>query len=252
MATTEVFGQRVFYRSGRVEFPADGRGIVFLHGAGGNGQIWHMQRRLLGEGRFACAPDLPGHGRSEGQASDSVEAYADVVMAFLDAVGIRHATLVGHSMGGAVAQTCALSCPDCVENLVLIGTGAKLTVAPVIFTVLRQAPETFAEIAQGFAFAAGTAPGLRATILEFLDPRVALTDFIACDRFDARERIDAIRARTCVIVGAEDRMTPPKWSRFLSEKIPGAEYHEIPEAGHMAMIEKADAVAAVLHSFLRP
>ena len=252
MPDAEVFGQRIFYRTGRVDKPIDGRGVVLLHGAGGNGQAWNLQRRALGEEHFCCALDLPGHGRSEGQASDSVDAYADVVMGFLDAVGIARAALVGHSMGGAIAQVCALSCPDCVEALVPVGSGAKMSVAPMIFAVLREAPETFAEAAREFAFGNGAAPAMREAILGFLDPRVALTDFVACDRFDVRERLGDIRARTCVVVGAEDRMAPPKWARFLAERIPGAEYHEVPGAGHMAMIEKAEAVTAILQAFLRP
>jgi pimeloyl-ACP methyl ester carboxylesterase len=252
VATVEVFGQRLFYRCGRVERPVDGRGVVFLHGAGGNGQVWQAQRRLLGDACFCCAPDLPGHGRSEGQPSDSVDAYADTVMAFMDAVGITRATLVGHSMGGAIAQVCALSCPDCVESLVLIGSGAKLSVAPMVFSVLREAPATFPEIAKGFAFGPGASDRLRETILRLMDPKVALTDFIACDRFDVRDRLSAIRARTCVVVGSEDGMTPVKWSRYLAASIAGAVVHEIEGAGHMVMVERPDEVGKILRDFLRP
>ena len=250
MPTAAFEGQEIFYRTGRVTEPVDGRGIVFVHGAGGNGMIWHSQRRTLGEGAFCAALDLPGHGRSGGRPADSVDAYADLVTGFLDAVGLARATVVGHSMGGAVAQTLALTRPDRVEALVLMSTGARLRVAEAILIGLRETPDLFCEQFETFAFGPGADPDSVALVLEGFDPAVALPDFLACNRFDRISGIEQIGVPTCVIVGEADLLTPVKYSRHLADHIEGARLHVVESAGHMVMLEAGEEVNRILAAFL--
>ena len=81
-------------------------------------------------------------------------------------------------------------------------------------------------------------------------PLVTLGDYVACDRFDVRDRIAGIRAPTLVVTGVEDRLTPPKFGRFLAETVPGARLVEVPGAGHFPQLEQPAAVAAAIREFV--
>ena len=79
---------------------------------------------------------------------------------------------------------------------------------------------------------------------------VAHADFAACDAFDVRSRLSEIRAPTLIVCGAEDKMTPPKYSEYLTQNIAGAEFHLIENAGHMVMLERPEEFNRVLLDFL--
>jgi len=228
--------------------------VVLIHGAGGDYLHWpHNIRRL--PGYRVLAPDLPGHGRSEGLGQQSVRAYAQVVIDWLIETGIYRAVFVGHSMGGAIAQTLALEHQENVLGLGLVGTGARLRVNPALLERISS-PETFksaVDLVVEWSYARQTSPRQREQIRKQLAsnrPSVLLGDYQACDRFDVMERVKDIRVPTCVICGEDDRMTPPKYSEYLAEHLPNAQLKLIPEAGHMVMLEQAEAVAGVLEDFL--
>lgn len=124
-----------YYYVGKTTLPdvvpdfSRGRKLIFIHAAGSNGHAWHRQYDALGAAHSPIALDLPGHGRSAGvEGLHSVEAYADFVVAFADALKIDSAVIVGCSMGGAVAMDLALRHPGRVQALVLMATAAKFNI----------------------------------------------------------------------------------------------------------------------------
>ncbi|HXG04133.1 MAG TPA: alpha/beta fold hydrolase [Candidatus Binatia bacterium] len=101
-----------------------GRGpsVVFLHGLGGFAESWRPTMEALAGRHTVLALDLPGFGRSaKPRGRYDLEFFAAAVHGFLDAMGIPQATLVGHSLGGAVAVACALRRPSRVDRLALLG-----------------------------------------------------------------------------------------------------------------------------------
>ncbi len=90
--------------------------IVFIHGAGGNHLVWGFQRRAVADIAHVIALDLPGHGRSDSPGRNTIDGYRDVVLGLLDALKIERAVIDGHSMGGAIAQTLALTNPERVAG----------------------------------------------------------------------------------------------------------------------------------------
>jgi pyruvate dehydrogenase E2 component (dihydrolipoamide acetyltransferase) len=101
----------------------DGETVVLLHGFGGDLLTWLFIAEPLARGRVVYAVDLPGHGGSSKDVGDgTVDAFAAVLGAFLDALGIEHAHLVGHSLGGAIAVTYASARPERVRSLVLVAS----------------------------------------------------------------------------------------------------------------------------------
>lgn len=230
-----------------------GRPVVLVHGAGGRGAVWAPQLAALGDIARLLAPDLPGHGATAGPGHQAIGEYADWVLGFLDAAGLARPVVGGHSMGGAIAQTLALAHPDRVGGLVLVGTGARLRVLPRILEALREAPPEALGLLDSLSYGAATPPervveadrALRET-----PPWVTLGDYLACDRFDVMNRIGAIRAPTLVVVGREDRLTPPKYAAYLAAAIPGARLVEVDGAGHFAQLEQPAAVNAALRGYL--
>lgn len=229
--------------------------LVLIHGAGGSHLHWPLPvRRLPGETVYAL--DLPGHGRSGGVGRQIIADYAGAVLDWLDGMLINQAILVGHSMGGAIAQTLALTAPENVAGLVLVGTGARLPVNEAILqgTLSESAfPDTVAQIIK-WAFALNAPAQLtRLAHQRMLEvrPTVVHADFLACSTFDVTETIGAVVTPALVIWGAVDKMVPERASRFLAEKIAGATLKVIPDAGHMVMLEQPQAVAEAVAGFMR-
>ena len=227
--------------------------LILVHGAGGARLHWPAELRRL-PGATVYTLDLPGHGRSQGQGCDTIAAYADSVAAFFHAVGIEQAVIVGHSMGGAIAMTMALDFADHVAGLVLIGTGARLRVAPAILEGIRNDFDGTTELITRFAWAP-EAPSrlikLGQRALQETGPDVLLADFMACDRFDVMERLREIETPTLVIAGSVDQLTPVKYARFAAEHIHDARLVVVEGAGHMAMLERPTEVTQAIRDLLK-
>src|SRR5262249_60897529 len=104
--------------------------------SGGSSQVWKNQLDGLADLGLIMALDLPGHGRSGGSIPKRIDDAAAVVAGFLDALRLPRVVIGGHSMGGAIAQQLALSYPERVAGLILIGTGARLRVLPRLLDLL--------------------------------------------------------------------------------------------------------------------
>jgi pimeloyl-ACP methyl ester carboxylesterase len=228
--------------------------VILIHGAGGNHLHWPPEiRRLTGQRIFA--PDLPGHGKSEGVGRQSVADYARCILDLLDALHIHKAIIIGHSMGAAIALTLALDHSRHVLALGLIGGGGRLKVSPDLIedvsspVTLPHALQTIAEM----AFSPKVEPHLKQLAMQ----RMTLTrstvfqgDFLACNQFDVMDRLAKIHVPTLVLCGGDDRMAPPRYSEYLSSSIKKSRLVIIPDAGHMLMIEKPKAVADLLSTFI--
>jgi pimeloyl-ACP methyl ester carboxylesterase len=227
--------------------------LVLLHGAGGAADLWGPQLEGLGSAARVIAPDLPGHGPLAGPGRQSVAAYAAWVEAFLDALGLDRIVLGGHSMGGAIAQALALGRPGRLRGLVLVGTGARLRVLARILALLGERPPEGRSLIQGLSYAPA-APAERVAVADRVlgetAPLVTLGDYLACDRFDAIGRVDAIRVPTLVVAGLEDRLTPPRFARYLAGTIPGARLVEVAAAGHFPQLEAPAVVSEAIRDFL--
>ena len=90
--------------------------LLLIHGAGACHLCWPAELRRL-SGYTVYTLDLPGHGKSAGIGQHTIAAYAAKVIEFLSAMGIYHATLIGHSMGGAIALQAAYEYPNQVSAL---------------------------------------------------------------------------------------------------------------------------------------
>src|SRR5207247_10434408 len=116
-----VNGAKVYAATGGRTFDRASPLVVVLHGAGLDHTVWALLARWFAHRGFGVlAPDLPGHGRSEGEPLQSIAAMADFTAALIAAAGARNAMIVGHSMGSLVALETAARHPHKVAALGLI------------------------------------------------------------------------------------------------------------------------------------
>ena len=228
--------------------------VVLIHGAGGTHLYWPSDvRRLAGYRVYAL--DLPGHGKSEGRGQQSIPAYGNAILDWMNGIGLHRVVFVGHSMGSAIALSLALDHPEHVLGLGLVGAGARLHVSPTLLesTSSQMTYQNAIDLIVSRSFGDQTSKQLVAlAALRMAETRYSVLhgDLLACDVFDVTNRLTEIDLPTLVICGNQDKMTPKRYSQFLVDGISGAQIVIIPDAGHMVMLEKPKTVADALLNFL--
>jgi pimeloyl-ACP methyl ester carboxylesterase len=228
--------------------------LVLVHGAGGDHLFWPAEMRRLPDNRVITL-DLPGHGKSKGPGRQSVQAYASDVAEFMGALGISRAVFVGHSMGGAIALTLALDYPDHVAGIGLISTGPSLPIPPlVIENAANQSTLPLAiDFLQEMSLGSQASANLKGIVFKRLTETrqiILLDDLLACNRFNLDDRLEAIRTPVLVVCGTEDKLTPPRFSKILSRRIPGAALQTVDGAGHMLVLEQPRRLAKLTSVFM--
>jgi pimeloyl-ACP methyl ester carboxylesterase len=247
MPTSFIDGGELYYHHHRGALNVKAPPLVLVHGAGGNLMHWPGELRRLPD-HEVVALDLPGHGHSSGPGLPDIGAYAEVVRKFADAHKLPAFVLGGHSMGGAIALEFALRYGNRLAGLILVGTGARLRVAPEILAGVQHDIEGATALLAEWAHGEHVDPNLQRIYLRRLrevDPQVLSNDFLACDAFDRRADVAAIATPSLILCGDADRMTPVKYSQFLAAEMPGARLIILPGAGHMAMLEPRSRSAVV-------
>ncbi len=221
--------------------------ILFIHGAGGSRASWQVQLHYFKDSE---AIELPGH--PEGTGSKTIEAYAAWVAEYFRRKAVTYPVLVGHSMGGAIAIECALhSVP--LKALVLVGTGARLRVLKGILSMIQEDYEQASVFIARMSVSPSSDPIFAERIAKEMlkvNAQVTYGDFLACNAFDGMAEVERVEVPTLVICGADDQMTPTKYSQYLHEKIRNSKLVVIPGAGHSVMLEKYREFNAALSAFL--
>jgi pimeloyl-ACP methyl ester carboxylesterase len=248
--------------TGGREYDAAQPTVVLLHGAGMDHTVWQFQARAFAyRGYGVLSLDLPGHGRSDGTAPAAIAEYADAVAAVLDKVGVDQAHIVGHSMGAFIGIELAARYPDTVQSLTLVGVSERMTVHPDLLDAAQADDHLAFDLVSSWshtriAHTGGhPTPGLwmmgsTVRLLERSGPGVLHNDLAACNAYDtALDRAEEIVAPVLVLMGEHDLMTRPRGAATLAGAIPDATIVIVPDAGHMVMVERPDAVIDELLTF---
>lgn len=247
-------GRETAYR--RTHFGDRASPVVYVHGSGGTHEVWVHQYGRRENERPAVALDLSGHGESDDINTESgyetLDAYADDVLAV--AREVNAGVLVGNSLGGAILLHLAIERGIQPDALVLCGTGAKLGVTDELVDLLADDFDDTAEFLHGqdmlFHDASEEARAASKTALRETGLRVTRRDFMSCDAFDMRERLDEIDAPCLAITGEHDRLTPTSFHDYLSENIPTCEQATVEDAAHLSMLEQPEQWNSAIDSFL--
>ena len=231
--------------------------IVFLHGVGSDKSVWRLQLDHFGRTRRAIALDYPGYGDSDpAPAGTTRDDYAAAVLAAMDAMGIVEAHVCGLSLGGVIAIAMHAAAPERCASLVIADSFAVHPDGPAIYERSIAASADMRALAEGRAdvlLAQPADPAVRSEVIETMariDPAAFRIGAEAVWLADQRDRVAAIDVPTLVIVGEEDKVTPPDLSRGLAAAIPGSQLHVIPGAGHLANIEKPSAFNGLVEQFI--
>jgi aminoacrylate hydrolase len=260
--SVEVPGARINYqKAGR------GPAVLLLQGCGVAGEGWRPQMEGLSD-RYTCvAIDNRGIGASTAEAGRlTLERMAADALAVMDAEAIDRFHIVGHSMGGLLAQQLALDARARVTSLALLCTfargkqGAQLTPA-LLLTALRMRIGTramrrhaFLQLVMPEAILRARGPAQLAEELRALfghdlaeQPPIVMKQVGAMARHDVSARLAELGGiATLVVSAAEDRIARPAFGQQLAAAIPGARFVELAAAGHGVAIQCADMVNALL------
>jgi pimeloyl-ACP methyl ester carboxylesterase len=270
--------QRIVEVEGQVglavaEAGVGGAPLLLLHGfTGAKEDFGDWMDRLGDEGWHTVAPDLRGHGESskpEIEEAYSLEVMAADAFALADALGWGRFVLLGHSMGGMVAQIMALKEPGRLRGLVLMNThhGAIDSIDPEIAAAGADVARTQGMTVLGELISQLTNPldspadtrvrAERPGYAEFGDRKFAAASpsmyaamvgsmFGAADRLD---RLTALDLPTLVLVGEQDKgfLAP---SERMAAALPQGTYRCLPDAGHSPQFENPDAWWSAMSEFL--
>ena len=245
--------------------------VVLVHGVLCDHSVWALQSRYLAHhGWNVLAMDLPGHGRSQGNAPDTVEEAAAFVVALLDALGVQRAALVGHSWGSLIALEAAAKLGPRASHLVLVGTAYPMQVSAALLDAALNEPEKALKMVNVFSRSTLAAPPSalgpgtwvygaslalgRRVLHSNPTQNVFHRGFVACDRYRGGEAaIAQLQCPVGFVLGAQDQMTQPKAARTLIDAAQAAgkavTVVNLP-VGHHQMTEAPDATLFAIRDFL--
>ncbi len=240
--------------------------VLMLHGIGGGRQAFaHQMQPLADAGFHAVAWDMPGYGHSSIVEPYSFETLADECIELIDVLDPRRLVLVGHSMGGMVAQEVAARAPGRIAALVLAGTSAAFGKSDGdwqrAFVDERTAPLdaglSMAELASRLVAQMVSPDASQAARAEAIDvmshvpPRTYRLALQALMGFDRRAELAALAMPLLLVAGVDDRNAPPSVMQGMAERVPLAHYLCLERCGHLMPFEQPAAFNDALLAFLR-
>lgn len=257
-------GHALFADTGGAEHDPSRPTAVFIHGVLNDHHVWSVAARQVATwGWNVLALDLPGHGQSAGPAPSSVEAAAETVLAYLNALHINEAALIGHSWGSLIALEAAARDsarqPGRVCALVMVGTAYPMRVSPVLLDLALSDPLKAIEKITRYSHTASTdAATVQASrslmqTVHLRDPAAAVmhTGFMACDQYRGAEAaLSLLNCPTHFVLGQYDQMTPSTAAQSLIDGAPNPTVVMV-AAGHAIMSEAPEALWQALAKALK-
>jgi len=255
----ECPGGRLSYREAG---PGTAPALLLMHGVGGNARSFRAQLEGMSERFRVIAWDAPGYGESA-LREPNLDSYARAVMELLDALSVQSAHMLGHSMGGVVAQGVAALAPERARCLILSSTftgyhqpeGSPLTESwqARLRDIQSLSPAEFGKARARSMLAEGAADAIRDEAASIAgevrhDGLKAASEMLHVA--DTRDIARALNIPTLVIIGEEDRVIPPARSAEMAALIPGSRQVTIKGVGHAAYLEDLPAYNASLNDFL--
>ncbi len=246
--------------------PAGDTTVLMLHGIGGGRQAFARQMApLVDAGFHAVAWDMPGYGHSLIVDPYSFETLADECIELIDVLAPERLVLVGHSMGGMVAQEVAARAPERIAALVLAGTSAAFGKSngdwQRTFIEERTAPldagGSMRELATRLVpdmlgpKASDTARDEAIEVMAHVPPQTYRLALQALMGFDRRERLAQLTMPVLLIAASDDRNAPPAMMQGMAARMPNASLVEIGRCGHLMNLERPEAFNSALIGFLQ-
>jgi pimeloyl-ACP methyl ester carboxylesterase len=265
----DVGGARLYYYAAGTR--GAGEPVVLIHGFPTSSHLWRDVVPLIPEGHRVVVLDLLGYGRSDRPLDRdlSIKGHAERVIGLLDALRISYAAIVGHDLGGGIAQYLAVRYPTRVARLCLIDAVAfddwptrQVKLAKATLPLTRHLPATWvlsilrAELERGYAAEDRGARSVDIYIRPFCQPEgrdVLMQHLEALDPEETvalQPRLKDIVAPTAIITGAHDPFLPPAVAKRLHESIPDSTFDIIPDVRHFTPEEAPETISSILARWL--
>jgi 3-oxoadipate enol-lactonase len=248
------------------EGPEEAPVIIFIHGFPFNMCMWEKQVNALKDNYRVIAYDVRGHGKSEaGSGAFSIELFASDLMGLMDKLELDKAIVCGLSMGGYIALNAIQKHPDRFDALVLCDTQCtadtpegKEKRMKTIESIKENGVEGYANESINHLFAPETYTNKQKEIAAVREMIVNTSIESLCKTLDALAsrnetcgKLQDIKAPVLIMVGNEDRITPPAVSRLMDAKIENSAMFTIVHAGHVSSMENPEAFNEQLKKFLQ-
>jgi aminoacrylate hydrolase len=242
-----------------------GQPLLLVPGLGGVASYWNANLPVFSKNYRVITHDHRGVGQSSrSKIRYSVDQMSDDLLRLMDHLEVGEAHLIGHSTGGAIGQTLALSHPERLKTLVIYASWTK---ADPFFRRVFEARRSLLLAAGAAAYVRATGIFLypdwwvnenselleereRLAIAAFPSPEIVASRIDAIVEFDRAADLSRIRTPTLVICAKDDFLTPPYFSRELTRLIPGAELVLLERGGHCASETNAGEFNQAVLSFL--
>lgn len=257
MTVADLGDIRIHYR---LDGDAAGAPLLMLHGLGLDLRLWDSIVPLLPPWLCLVRCDLRGHGLSDAPPPPyAMGALVRDAERLLTHLGLRDAVVLGHALGGMVAQALAVKRLDLVRALVLSNTAARIGAPSVWDDHLRRLRAgglaAIAEDAMQRRFSRGFRAGPEAAAWRHMLIRTPQDGYEGCAMAmagtDLLTPTSGLRLPVLGIAGSEDGVTPPDLVRETVALVPGSRMALIRGAGHLPCIEKPEAYASILTQFLK-
>lgn len=253
-----VLGSSISYES-----VGEGRPMIFVHGLGGTGNVWHAQRGVLQKTHRVITIDLPGSGRSgKTDAIYSMDRWAEQIVELANQLKLDRFTIVGHSMSTILAQKIAGKYPKRVEAAILCGPMTELSAAAKeAFTKRKEAVQSegmtaIVDLVLGGALTSATREanavlaGLFREMLMSNDPVCYAGHCQALLDGSAKAEQPHIKCPMLILVGDQDVVTPLANARAIAAAVPTAKICIVPATAHLTMSERPDLFNALVLEFM--
>lgn len=259
----EVLGEAIYCYTNSRDIDPDKESVVFVHGAGMDHTVWTLfARHFARHGRNVIAVDLPGHGRSAGEPRGAIEGMSDWIVALLDALDVKQAAMVGHSLGSLIALDCAARHPDRVRALALVGSTVPMPVSDAILDAAASNDHAAFDMLTQWGYSkrhlygGNKNPGIwmvgsTLRLFERSRPGVLYADMSACNNYQAGlERATNVQCPVLAVLGRDDRLTPVRSTRDLLDALPSPRVSILDAAGHTLMTEATNPLLDALKTLL--
>ena len=235
----------------RVEGPPEAPFLVLSNSLGTDLELWASNVQAWVASFRVLRYDQRGHGGSGVPPGPySLEAFGTDVLDLMDELGVERASFCGLSLGGATGMWLAVNAPERIDRLVLACASARFGEPQDWLErgriVRSEGLDAIADAVVARWFTPSFQEAQPAVVAAARDRLLATPDegyAAGCEAvaaWDYRERVSEIGARTLVIVGADDPVTPPAHGAFLADRIAGSRLVVLPRAAHLANVEQAE------------
>lgn len=239
--------------------------IIFIHGFPFNKSMWNTQIEALKNNFHVIAYDVRGHGNSDSGDSDfSIDLFVSDLLSFMNVLKINNTILVGLSMGGYIALNAVENYPDRFDALILSDTQCVADTPEVkekrmnaIEAIRKSGVENYADESiknlfapESFTTRKEEVADIREMIVKTSGESLCSTLLALSIRNETCSKLAEIKVPVLILVGKEDKITPPAAAQLMHEKIKNSSLHIIDHAGHLSNMENPNEFNDQLKKFV--